>query len=286
MEEIARLTAEIEEELPTLRPLKEYAFGVGADSGKALPRAGLVFWRDNAVSVGGPRNRASHHRYVFILALKGEGTVCIDAMNLRIRPGEALLVQPYQYHGYTDLAPQLSWLFFTFEAEPGSWSELANTTHGLGKAEMWLALEVVRCWQETAKHDLLHWHLGLLLERISTLPGRHRRQGKREADLLVKVNRYALARLDRVVALDELARSIGLSESHLRGEFRRLTGRALGTHLRRLRLQHSCALLHTTDTPVGGIAEACGFDSVYSYSRAFKAAYGISPSDYRRREHF
>jgi len=47
------------------------------------------------------------------------------------------------------------------------------------------------------------------------------------------------------------------------------------------RLNRTLALLQTTDLPVGRIAEACGFGSVYAFSRAFRKEKGAAPSSCR-----
>lgn len=266
--------------VPKLRPPKSYYDDYIKGSGRPPPRNVIVFGR-RAATIGNGRARANHHRHVLIVALEGEATCCVDATNFWLRPASALLIKPYQYHSFTAPAPGLNWLFITFEAETSTWDFLANTTHQLGERELQLCAEVAGCWQEKQLSTLIAPCLWVLLERIALLPGSYQPEPEPEPDLLVKVNRYALARRNKMIMLDDLARHLGISESHLRSEFRRTTGRPLGQHLRYLRLQHSRFLLHTTDKQVGQIAETCGFDSVYSFSRAFKTVYRISPREYR-----
>ena len=98
---------------------------------------------------------------------------------------------------------------------------------------------------------------------------------------MARVNRYALPRLDKPLPISRLATALGESESHLRARFREATGGSLGRHLRQLRLQKACQLLHTTELNITEVAERCGFDSVYSFSRTFKTGCGVSPRVYR-----
>jgi len=53
-------------------------------------------------------------------------------------------------------------------------------------------------------------------------------------------------------------------------------------HLRRLRLERASGLLRLTPNRVSEIAEQCGFNSIYSFSRAFHAAFGQPPVAYRQ----
>jgi AraC-like DNA-binding protein len=44
-------------------------------------------------------------------------------------------------------------------------------------------------------------------------------------------------------------------------------------------------MLQQADAPrVGEVAEACGFSSVFAFSRAFRAAQGVSPRAFQRAE--
>jgi AraC-like DNA-binding protein len=81
---------------------------------------------------------------------------------------------------------------------------------------------------------------------------------------------------------DEVARAIGVSRSVLYRAFEPSGGVARAIHSRRLaRLR---ALLSRPDevSRIADLSQACGFSSASDCSRAFKAAYGLSPSDYRR----
>lgn len=81
---------------------------------------------------------------------------------------------------------------------------------------------------------------------------------------------------------DDLARAIGVSRSVLYRAFEPSGG--VARVIRSRRLAHLRALLERPDE-AGRIADlslACGFSSESDCSRTFKAAYGLSPSDYRR----
>lgn len=80
---------------------------------------------------------------------------------------------------------------------------------------------------------------------------------------------------------DDLARAIGVSRSALYRAFEPTGGVARVIHSRRL--AHLRALLAEPDGGgrIADLSRACGFSSESDCSRAFKAAYGLSPSDYR-----
>lgn len=80
-------------------------------------------------------------------------------------------------------------------------------------------------------------------------------------------------------ALRELTR---VSPSHLSREVRRHTGQTPGQWLTAARLRLARTLLATTTDPVESIAQRVGFDSASYFGKRFRAATGLSASEYRR----
>ena len=81
--------------------------------------------------------------------------------------------------------------------------------------------------------------------------------------------------------LKKLSRACGASRSVLDERFHRLVGSAPMQYLMSWRLQLAARRLRTTAQSVAEIAEAVGYGSLASFSRAFKRHTGASPSDWR-----
>jgi AraC family transcriptional regulator len=88
--------------------------------------------------------------------------------------------------------------------------------------------------------------------------------------------------LDAAVDLHELAAMAATSPFHFHRIFRGMVGETPLGLSRRLRLERAAHRLVSTDTPVVTIAFASGFESHESFSRAFRDAFALSPSAYRR----
>ena len=227
-----------------------------------------------------------HHRMVLILGLQGSGNIYLDSHGFRLSEGEEIAIFPFQFHTYSDISQPLSWLFATFEVSEtgGGLASLRSTgPRRLAPFDLALANEIVDCWLDPVRQLFLPAHLGLLLQRLAGARAVPALQSKRAfSELLLKINSLALAQIgQQPFGIGDLARRLNTSESHLRARFREETGRSLGQHLRELRLQKSCYLLRTSKIPIAEVALRCGFDSVYSFSRAFRAAWGVPPRDYR-----
>lgn len=83
------------------------------------------------------------------------------------------------------------------------------------------------------------------------------------------------------ISLSELAERFSLSSSHLCRLFKRRTGSPLTQYVADKRIEYACALLRTTDTPIGDIAEEAGFDSYFYFARVFRRLRGMTPTAYR-----
>lgn len=79
-----------------------------------------------------------------------------------------------------------------------------------------------------------------------------------------------------------VAGQLGISVRHLHALFEP-TGRSFSQSVTAVRLAEAGRCLGRYPArPVADIAFSCGFDSLATFHRAFRAAYGMTPSDYRR----
>ncbi len=83
--------------------------------------------------------------------------------------------------------------------------------------------------------------------------------------------------------LTDLAREIGISRFHFCRAFKQSMGMTPHAFFGRLRLERSAEQLRHTHLSATDIAMECGFGSSSHFAVAFKKAFGISPTEYRRR---
>lgn len=234
--------------------------------------------------------RHHHHRYVMVVPWQGTGTVYADDRRFALGPLQSLLIFPFQFHhGFDFKQESVVWLIVTFELPDAAALEgLRLQPMRRIKGEDYELLNgLVTSWEAKARTNELSQWLGLFLNRmLAAQPvGRVRndiRTGK-PSPLLMRINQHCMRRLDKAIGLKELAGRMSISESYLRARFRAEMGMSLGQHLRRLRLQKAMSLLLQSELSISQIAERCGFDSIFSFSRSFHRFSGMKATDYRNR---
>jgi transcriptional regulator GlxA family with amidase domain len=80
----------------------------------------------------------------------------------------------------------------------------------------------------------------------------------------------------------DTARRVGLSIRQLDRLFSGKLGSSYAGHYRRIRLERARDLLRQSAVPITEIALGCGFSSASHFSRAYRAAFGVTPASERR----
>ena len=78
-----------------------------------------------------------------------------------------------------------------------------------------------------------------------------------------------------------IAKECNMSEFHFYRCFKRVFGITPYQYVLGKRLEHARKLVNETQLRIGAIAQLCSFRDVFSFSKAFKRKYGLSPSKER-----
>ncbi|HZG78945.1 MAG TPA: helix-turn-helix domain-containing protein [Paenibacillus sp.] len=98
---------------------------------------------------------------------------------------------------------------------------------------------------------------------------------------LERVKTYLSRHLNKDVTLDELSSVANLSSSYLSRLFKKTFGVGPIRYHLISRIEHAKKLIQFTDLPITHISERTGFQSIHSFSRAFRNAEGVPPTYYR-----
>jgi DNA-binding response OmpR family regulator len=84
--------------------------------------------------------------------------------------------------------------------------------------------------------------------------------------------------------VEAFSKEIGLSRTHLHRKLTALTGQAPNEFVRTFRLKRAARLLEQQHGNVSEIAYSVGFSTLNYFTKCFKDYYGVSPSEYVRRQ--
>ena len=102
-------------------------------------------------------------------------------------------------------------------------------------------------------------------------------------ELVDEIDSCIKAGNDEMLTLEHLSEKLGYSKYHVSRKFSEVAGMQLRDYLRYRKLAFALKDIRDTQTAILDIALNYGFSSHEAFTRAFKEAYGITPSEYRRK---
>jgi AraC-like DNA-binding protein len=233
-----------------------------------------------------------HHRYVLIFNLATVGAVRIDREQVELRPGEGILILPYQFHAFAKpQREEILWLIVTFECDRRAPLEpFRGKPFRFGVAirrRLVSALELYATRQQESGNQMvaleiacLLAELGPIVRKLSTPPIV---TDRRSQQLLKEIEEYLRQSQPAMVRIQEVAWRLHISESRLRTRFRAAFGSSLGQYLRNYRLHVAIDYMRDTRRNFTQIANELGFPDSATFTRFVRRQTGYTPSEYRRR---
>ena len=109
------------------------------------------------------------------------------------------------------------------------------------------------------------------------------RHARHADDLCCKIDAYMQQQYQNpMLSLSMIAQHFGMGESTFSRLFKTLTGDTFTGYLENLRMQKAVSLMVQTNDTIGSIAEKVGYNSIQTFSRAFKRYYSLSPDAWRK----
>lgn len=92
---------------------------------------------------------------------------------------------------------------------------------------------------------------------------------------------YIFNNIDKKIRLQDAAKMSFMSDSQFSRVFKEASGLTFSEMIRKLRIEHGCKLLSSTDLSVAAISKNCGFTNLSNFNRQFLREMGISPRAFR-----
>lgn len=106
-----------------------------------------------------------------------------------------------------------------------------------------------------------------------------RRMNAKKEYIVYEIINYIDNNIFNIQSLTEISQYIGYSYAYISQVFSNTMGISLGAYYQNSRFQKAVELLEC-GVGITQMADMLGFDSIYSFSRAFKRHFGLAPSNY------
>ena len=241
------------------------------------------------------------NQYELTCILDGEGVAYCNDTPHEVHAGDVFVSFPYEYHRL-EVKPGtvLYQRFVTFSVNAGNYFERLNHVWLDNIApdkrtfrDAFVPLLIEEIAGELQKDDLYAAEvLENLLEAVILRMLRGMADKKPQSlsanptaqDLCRHVQHYVNTHLFTLHSLTEVAEAVSYNYSYLSACFKKTTGQTITAYYTQKRLEAAKALIYEQQLSLTEIARKLGYSGIYSFSKAFRDFYGISPSDYRDRK--
>jgi YesN/AraC family two-component response regulator len=86
----------------------------------------------------------------------------------------------------------------------------------------------------------------------------------------------------RKITSHDIEEISGSNFDYINRIFKKMTHKTIFTYLNSVRINHAMELITTTNMKMSEVGQSVGFTDLYYFSKVFKKAVGVSPSNYNR----
>jgi len=223
-----------------------------------------------------------HNSFELITVTDGEMMVTIDKKQYTVTPDTAVLVFPNQIHELcTPRYSRHSLCIFSSQLVQGYSKVFLNF---LPESNLFTP-------QRFYLRELLDMNNGENILRTKGLlyclcaefdeAAVYRERNIESADLLQRIFDFVESNYNKNCSLDALAAFTSYHSVYLSRYFKQSTGLTFTDYVNRHRINMASYILKNTQKKILAVAYDCGFDSLRSFNRNFKAIMGTTPKEYR-----
>lgn len=229
--------------------------------------------------------------YLIHLVIRGRGRYTVGSHEYQLKAGDLFLVKPNQLVAYCadETDPwEYCWVGFNgafanklVQQTPFSDQKPVyhcTNPHDLQKAM--LAIYEARgpeSSHEAAMVGHLYLFLSCMMQQAQQCDSRI---GSTSSQYVHGAIKYIQFNYSHNISIDDIAKAVGVSRSHLYRLFMSNVGQSPIDYLTSYRIEEACNLLRDSKLSIAEIAVSVGFFDQFYFSRVFKKTKGVPPSRY------
>lgn len=253
-----------------------------------------------------------HDFWELLYVDKGDAEVMADEAGYKLKQGDIIFHKPNEFHSVwanKTIAPNL--VVVSFECKSEAMEYFQKKIFNLGDIERNLLATIVsegfkaflppldmpRINILKRKPDspfgceqIIKIHLELLLislvkkgnpkeneSRLSTIA-----KQRTEDDIIKRIHAFMLENISSNLTLDKICHFLNIGRTHLKTIFKAKTGMGTLEYFKMLKIEKAKLFIREEQYNLSEISEILGYSSIHSFSRHFKNATNISPSEYAK----
>lgn len=222
----------------------------------------------------------------FELMIVTEGTLYIASADkeFEVPAGQYLLMPPTPYqHGTRPASCKFYWFHFEYLTyESGLPFPLSGICPDIERISPLITMlqEADKTYHNAALNSSILRTLLLSLQCRQPMPSLS--DADRIALLCSDIKNYIEWNFFSNSKVSDIAAYFGYHEKYISTLFKKETGNGLKEYILKIKMEHACRALSTTDISINRLALNLGFSDAHNFSTAFRKVTGCSPSAYRR----
>ena len=208
--------------------------------------------------------------YLIHLVVSGKGVFEVGGRTYEVVPGDLFFARPSQLIRYTadEVQPwEYSWVGFNGACAHKLAAQLPFTD----------AAPVHHPQDEAAMVGYLYLFIAALMRETSES---RPHSTSSSSQYVLNAIKYIQFNYSHDISIDDVAKSVGVSRSHLYRVFMLNVGKSPIDYLTEYRVNEACKLLRSGTLSIAEVAASVGFLDQFYFSRVFKRAKGVPPSKY------
>lgn len=229
--------------------------------------------------------------YLIHYVARGKGTYTVNNTVFSLQAGDVFLAKPSQLITYSadrDDPWEYYWVGFNGACANKlvlqlPFHDTQPVHHCAGAESVQQALLNIYLARGPEPHSeaLMIGHLYLFMaELMREALALEPRSGNSSSQYVINAIKYIQFNYSHDISIDDIAKAVGVSRSHLYRVFMANVGQSPIDYLTSYRISEACFLLKNSQLSIAEIAVSVGFFDQFYFSRVFKKIKGIPPSKY------
>jgi AraC-like DNA-binding protein len=248
---------------------------------RANPTNGIYHQRNKNLGY----SRHLHDSFEWMYVYEGAVQIHVDDRSFTVEAGQGILIFPNQIHSARTPTHSRTYLCVFQNSLVGEFSRTAKVTAAQNPVFSVPDSSLIeRLETADSSRYLLKSCLYEMIDLFERTHGKYLPRSNKPVEHIGKILTFIAKHYAEPITMQDAAREIGYDYHYLSNLLQKSLRTTFRTLLNEYRISHAQYLLLTGSGTVASVASECGYDSLCSFNRNFKAITGKTPTEYREKK--